>query len=123
MTAGTGPDGRPPVFSALVTVSGGRTVLRAAGDLDFTQVPLLARALARVAAVPGQALTVDVTGLGFLDVAGVRALTDADERLRGAGGAGLTVRGASGIVRRIFEIMQVTSLLEPDQAHGPATIR
>jgi len=53
MTAATEPDGRPG-FSSLVTVSGGRTVLRVAGDLDFTRRSALAGALAGVAVTPGQ---------------------------------------------------------------------
>ena len=99
-------------FSARIAEDDGRAVLRAEGELDFTVAAQMRKALSSVQAVPGQRLTVDASHLGFIDVCGTRLLIAADERLRGAGGAGLAVRGASGIVRRMFEIMRVTSLLD-----------
>jgi anti-sigma B factor antagonist len=88
----------------------GETVLWVAGELDITVAALMSDALDRVRAVPGRPLTVDLSQLRFLDVSGLRLLIAAGERLRGTGG-GLMVRGATGIVRRIFEVMGVTPLL------------
>ena len=98
-------------FSAWVAEEDGRAVLRLAGELDFTVLALLERALAGVPAGPGQLLTVDAAHLGFMDVSGVRLLIATDVRLRAAGGPGLAVRAATPIVRRVFEVMAVTSLL------------
>jgi anti-sigma B factor antagonist len=114
-----------PLFSVRVADDDGRTVLWASGELDFTGAALMDSALSGFPARPGQGLTVDVSRLGFLDVSGLRLLVTANERLRGVSGPGLTVRGASGIVRRIFEVMQVTALLddrEPPAAGVPATV-
>ncbi len=108
-------------FSARIAEDEGRTVLWADGELDFSVAARMRKALSSVRAVPGQRLTVDASSLGFIDACGTRLLIVADERLRGAGGAGLVVRGASGVVGRMFEVMRVTSLLEarePD-ARGP----
>src|ERR1700761_8180400 len=119
MAAGSDPRWPPqaggpaaPLFTVRITGENGRTVVWAAGELDPTVGAALGDALSAVPAVPGQLLTVDLTHLGFLDVTGLRLLTTADERLRAAGGAGLAVRGATGIVRRAFEIMRVTRLLD-----------
>jgi anti-anti-sigma factor len=128
MTAETAPGngGACPPFSARVSREDGWTVLWAAGELDCTAVPLMAGPLSALPAVPGRLLTLDASQLGFLDVAGLRLLITADERLRSAGSAGLAVRGTSGVVRRIFEVMQVTALLddrEPAVAGRPPRTR
>jgi anti-anti-sigma factor len=111
-----------PPFSARLTREDGQTVLWAAGELDCTVVPLLDGPLSSAPAAPGQPLTLDASHLGFLDLSGLRLLVAADARLRAAGGAGLVVRGASGMVRRIFEIMQVTMLLD-DREPPKAAVR
>lgn len=100
-----------PAFSARTAEEDGRAVLRIAGELDFTVAALLERALSGATAGPGQLLTVDTAHLSYMDVSGVRLLTAADARLRAGGGAGLSVRGAAPIVRRMFEVMAVTRLL------------
>ena len=112
-------------FSVQVAEGDDGTVLRVAGELDFTVTALMDDALAGVRAVPGQYLILDASHLGFIDAAGVRLLSAADRRLRAGGGAGLAVRGAGRIVRRMFEIMQVTALIDdhpPTLGSAPAEI-
>lgn len=98
-------------------------VLWAAGELDITVAAQLGDALDRVRAGPGLRLIVDLSQLGFLDVSGLRLLISADERLRRGGAQGLAVRGAAGIVRRIFEVVGATSLLaDPAPTPPPAPL-
>jgi anti-sigma B factor antagonist len=99
----------------------GEPVLWAAGELDITVAAQLGDALDRVRARPGLRLIVDLSQLGFLDVSGLRLLITADERLRRGGAQELAVRGAAGIVRRIFEVVGTTSLLA-DPAPTPSSV-
>jgi anti-anti-sigma factor len=101
----------------------GEPVLWAAGELDITVAAQLGDALDRVRARSGLRLIVDLSQLGFLDVSGLRLLITADERLRRGGAQGLAVRGAAGIVRRIFEVVGTTSLLaDPAPTPSPAPL-
>ena len=90
-------DGRP-AFTVEVTEGDEGTVLWARGELDITVAAVMDRGLRVMPARPGQFLLVDASQLGFLDIGGLR------------------VRGAAGIVLRVFEVMQVTVLLsgQPD---------
>jgi anti-anti-sigma factor len=103
-------DGRP-IFRTQSTEDQAEVVLWVAGELDVTVADRLDDALAQASPAPGQRLTVDVSHLAFIDVSGVRLLIVADRHGRDAGRPGLSVRGASPIVRRVFEIMRATSLL------------
>ena len=111
-----GGDAGGELFTTRITHEDGRAVVWAAGELDMTVSPVLEAVLAGATVPPDQRLTVDLSQLGFLDASGMRVLVAADERLRSADRPGLTVRGAAGIVHRIFEIVQVTRLLEQGQA-------
>lgn len=89
----------------------GLTVLFMAGEVDVTATEQLEDALTTGCSLAGDRLVVDVSGLAFMDLAGLRILLRAHSRLLGQGRAGITVRGASGAVRRIFELAGFTSLL------------
>jgi len=101
-----GPDGqrqlvvvddgrRGPVSFTLVAGDGGTWVLR--GEVDFACAPALASALRRTRGTPW---VVDVAGLEFVDVAGMRAIAAA------AAGAGtpLELHHASPRLRRLWAI-------------------
>ena len=103
-------NGPGSAFSVRAGEEDGQTVLWAAGDLDFTAAAPMGDALSAARTGPGQGLTVDVSRLDFIDARSVRLLSSADQRLRGSGGTGLRVRGASGIVRRMLELMQFTAV-------------
>ncbi|MEU8267276.1 STAS domain-containing protein [Sphaerisporangium sp. NPDC049002] len=76
-----------------------RQSLRLEGDVDHTTLPVLADALAS-ATRDGGALYVDLGGVGFVDVGGLRALVAAASRLQG--GRGLTLLSAPPYVRRLL---------------------
>lgn len=87
-------------------------VLRLRGEVDVGSADLVETVLARAvedhdAAVhPSHdgALVVDLSELGFLDVAGYRALRRGTERWRGRGGTVL-LTGAGGPVGRLLEVL------------------
>jgi anti-anti-sigma factor len=75
--------------------------LRIEGDLDRTTLPVLTRALASMAS--GGSICVDLSGLVFIDVGGLRALVVvAAARLEGD--HVLTLRSASPHVRRLLDL-------------------
>jgi anti-anti-sigma factor len=90
---------------------GSETVIFVAGDLDLTATEQMSDALKTGCALARTRLVVDVSGLAFMDLAGLRALVSAHNWLLRRGRAGIVVCGASGIVRRIFELAKLTSLL------------
>jgi anti-anti-sigma factor len=58
----------------------------------------------------GPFLTIDVTGLTFLSASGLEVIASAARRAEQAGGQ-VRVAGASGIVRRVFELTGLQPLL------------
>jgi anti-anti-sigma factor len=115
MSGRAGPPAPEPRSSAELRVrldeAGGVTVVVLTGELDMTVVAQLSDALRTGCPLAEGRLVVDVSGLVFMDLAGLRGLLGAHSRLLGEGRAGIIVRGASGIVRRIFELTGFTSLL------------
>jgi anti-sigma B factor antagonist len=91
---------------------GGNGVVWVAGELDNATAELMGDGLSLASVKPADRLVVDVSRLVFMDAAGVRVLLAAHERLVAAGGGGLVIRGASGIVRRVLELTGLTVLLD-----------
>lgn len=89
----------------------GVTILRAEGEIDLVNAHELAAALADAAAFGG-ALTVDLTGVPFMDSTGLRALIETRERLAAAGRPPLLVRvQEGGSVARLLELVGLRDLL------------
>jgi anti-anti-sigma factor len=75
--------------------------LRIEGELDRSTLPALVRALASMAGCGSFCL--DLSGLTFIDVGGLRALVTAAADLHG--GHVLTIRSAPAQVRRLLELI------------------
>ncbi|MFC4536231.1 STAS domain-containing protein [Sphaerisporangium dianthi] len=108
-TAGTPHDTDDEPATGAVTGSGERLRitrclaprgLRIAGDLDHTSTPVLSEALASMAG--GGSVFVDLTGLAFIDVGGLRAIVMAAGRMEGD--HVLELCSASTRVRRLLEV-------------------
>ncbi len=84
--------------------------MRVVGELDGSTAASISGGLASVTSRDG--VVVDVSRLTFMDAAGLHALVAGNERLAAAGGAGLTIRGASGILRRGVELAGLGRLLD-----------
>lgn len=78
------------------------------GELDLSGADRLAAAAAGVAE---ETVVMDLSGLEFLDAAGLGALLAAKRVVEGRGGR-YQLRGAHGLVRRVFDAVALSHLLE-----------
>ena len=102
------------VLSIDVTHSEGARLVAVAGDVDLATVPELAEELGRTERCD---VIVDLASVTFIDSSGLRCLVEAHKRLHGDGDR-LTVRGASPLVRRIFEITGLDQLFVVEDSGG-----
>jgi anti-sigma B factor antagonist len=91
------------------TADGG-TLLACIGELDLATTPAFEDALCRAEA-DGRAITLDLSGLDFIDSRGLAMILALDRRLRESGARLTIVRGPDA-VNRIFEITGVLDRLE-----------
>lgn len=89
------------------TSRGVQHLVRLVGELDLSDADRVRDVLVDQA---GSTVVLDLTDLRFVDAAGVAGIVSA-YRLIGAAGHELRVRGARGIVRRVFEITELGYLL------------
>ncbi|GIG30716.1 ANTAR domain-containing protein [Cellulomonas marina] len=112
LSPGAGPD-------LVCTVGGAHPVVVApSGELDRQGGPFLVGLAGLVASRPGVDVVVDLTGVGYVDVAGMRALATARDLVVERGGE-LRVRGASGTARVVATVMGLEELLD-ERAGAPA---
>jgi anti-sigma B factor antagonist len=92
----------------------GVAVVSVEGEVDLVSSEQLRRALLDALQESPQ-VTIDLTGLTFIDSSGLSALVDAHRRARDAGGV-LTLRNPTPMLRRLLDITRLESLLviEPD---------
>jgi anti-sigma B factor antagonist len=93
----------------------GERVVRVVGELDAATAELLDDALWLASVMPADLVIVDVSRLTFMDAAGLRVMVAAHQRLVAGGRGALVIRGASGIVRRVFELTGHTVLLDDQE--------
>ena len=107
MVRGDGASGAPLRLTASRT--GPVAVLRVEGEIDISNEARLRGRLLDLLEPrrvdPVRELVVDLSGLDFLDLSGVRALADAEARLRRQGGS-LVLRAPSGRVRRLLGLLE-----------------
>lgn len=99
---------RAPDFAMTVRSEGVDHELRLTGELDIASARCVRRALARIG---GRRVVLDVSGLHFIDAAGLSVIARAT-RSRDGSGSSLTLRGARGLVRRVIEIGELGHLLD-----------
>ena len=87
-----------------ITSDGSR--ISATGEVDAHTAPTLAAAIKRA----GTTVSLDLSGIEFVDSSGLRVLIDEHQRLADAGGA-LTIVSPSAVVTRLFEISGVSDYL------------
>jgi anti-sigma B factor antagonist len=90
------------------TESGGGTtsVIAVAGEIDAATAPRLAACFGAVAAGRPGTITVDLTGVPFMDSSGVNALVDLCA-LATAWGGTLVITGAAANVRRVCDLTRI----------------
>jgi anti-anti-sigma factor len=94
------------------------------GELDLASAPTLELELDRLEWRPPRLLLVDLRGLTFMDVAGIRVLLAAHERAERRGHELAIVRGAP-IVERLMQLLGLDSVLDliDDPAEVPPVRR
>lgn len=86
-------------------------MIKVDGDLDMSTAESLVDTVTGVVAGAGAlAVNLDLSGLGFLDSSGIRALLRARRAVVAQGGS-LTVSGARGLVAEVLHITAVEELL------------
>ena len=88
-----------------------------AGDLDIASASVLSTALAVLADLGSRRVVLDLSGVAFMDCAGLGALLDADTRLPG----GLVLVGPSAPVRRLLGLTGLTDRFATSTASGRGT--
>jgi anti-sigma B factor antagonist len=87
--------------------SQGQTVLAVSGDIDLATAPRLGEALTEARQAGATATVVDLTGVDFMDSAGIRVLMEAARQTTGS----LSVRGAHGWVARVLDLTGASDFL------------
>jgi anti-anti-sigma factor len=97
-----------PAFSMTeLAAEHGDHQVRLAGELDFASTPQLAD---RLVAIAGSAVVLDLSDLRFIDARGLAALVEAKQRIEQQGDR-MELRGAHGLVARVFEICGLAHVL------------
>jgi anti-sigma B factor antagonist len=84
----------------------GSSIVHVIGELDIASADLLDSTLRTLAQRSHGRVVIDLSGVQFMDSAGLRALVRARERMD-AGGRWLVTRGAAGQPRRLLDIGRV----------------
>lgn len=88
----------------------GAVTLAASGEIDLSTVEQLEREIASTAHADATAVVVDLSGVTFIDSAGIGALLKG-RRLADERGQAYRVVGAEGLVRQVLEMTGVWSHL------------
>jgi anti-anti-sigma factor len=86
--------------------STGARVVTLAGELDSTNAATLQERVSSITSQPAQRLIVDLTGLRFMDSAGIAVLIGAAEKA-----SGVSLRNPSPIIRRVLEATGLSGVL------------
>ena len=91
------------------------------GEIDISTCPAIRRFL--MAAISGghAQLAVDMSGVTFIDAAGIGVLVTAANRAREAGG-GLSLLAPSGQVRRLLDVFHLDAILPAAQRSGASFV-
>lgn len=103
----------PAVLRLSPERQGGRTVIRVGGELDLATADHLVEFVGAVASEDGREVHLDLTELGFVDVAGLTALRRAEEVVRGQAGR-MTVGGLRPLARRMVDLIALPVTIEDD---------
>lgn len=90
---------------------GANATVGVSGDIDLTSAPRLDDEVTGLIEDSVNSLTIELTGVSFMDSTGLRVLLKASKLLESAGGA-LVLRGPSAAVRRLLEVSGLDSHFE-----------
>jgi anti-anti-sigma factor len=97
-------------FAAQVVHQEGSLVLRLSGELDMATVPFLREVVSDLISPHLRSVTIDMSGLHFVDLVGLRAISDA-YRVVAATNAVFKLRDASTVALRVMRLADLQDLL------------
>jgi anti-sigma B factor antagonist len=100
-----------PLFAVHSENENGRVRVVMSGELDLATVPMLEHEIERAEQRGSKVATIDLHGLWFMDVAGLRCILSAAAKAE-ADGRSLAVVRAGLAVRRVFELTGQAGLLD-----------
>lgn len=103
-------DSEAPIFTVAHDPERPGTLV-ASGELDATTAPILREALDAAGSEGDGDLAIDLRDVSFIDSSGLQSITSARRDLQ-ADDRDLRIVGASGAVRRIFEVTGLHGLLD-----------
>lgn len=95
--------------------SPGTVVIDMSGEVDVLLIPSLARCLDEVIAAGHRRVVLDLAGVEFIDSAGLAAIVRAYKRM-GRHGGSLRVRGPSPRIRRVLDMVGLTTVVPLEEA-------
>lgn len=96
---------------------GGNHTLALAGELDLASARELEQIVAELCAADAKRVTLDLSGVTFIDSSGLRALLGSRE-ICAAHGHELLLSGCTDYVRQLLELTGLDSVLSFDGARG-----
>ena len=97
-------EGPPGGLGVCVDFAARHVVLAVRGELDLLTAPKLGAVLDSVIDGGHGRVVMDLAGVGFMDVAGLRVIAGGADRLRSSGGV-LTMQSPSVAVRRVLQVV------------------
>jgi anti-sigma B factor antagonist len=102
-------------FQVVVRVADGRAVLAPRGDIDAYTGPTLSEHLNAALAERKGDITLDLSGVAFVDSSGIGVFVAAAKKLRERGDA-LVLESAPSTVTKLLEMTGVTKLVKLERA-------
>ncbi len=96
----------PPDLTVVPSAEDGVPVLAVTGELDMSNAAMLKAAIASTDAVEHGRLVFELSGLRFIDSAGIAVLLEAAEHV-----GSVSVRAPAPPVRRVIEVTGLTEVL------------
>lgn len=100
-----------PTFAIETAIEGDATTITVRGELDLSTSPDLAGALTDAAAASMGSVTLDLSGITFIDSSALRVLVQGGRDLK-TGGTDLLIGGRSAVVSRVFAMTNLDTASE-----------
>jgi anti-sigma B factor antagonist len=97
-------------FATQVVHQNGSLVLRLSGELDMATVPLLREVVAELVSPHLRSVTIDMSGLDFVDLVGLRAISEVNLAVAAANTT-FRLRAVSVTALRVIRVAELDDLM------------
>jgi anti-sigma B factor antagonist len=108
--------GHDPVITTIEVVPGDTPMVLVRGEVDVATSPRLRSTLSTLLTHGATSLTLDFSGVSFIDSSGLGVLVGALKRVQEASDGRVQIVGATEFVRKIFQITGLESVFFLDDA-------